>query len=80
MSERVSSSIIKASNLPDTLITRSIEEYKEKAIELSTHPEDLLSMRSILEDERETCPLFDTKVLSVLRSFFFKKNIILLFF
>ena len=57
MSERVSSSIIKASNLPDTLITRSIEEYKEKAIELSTHPEDLLSMRSILEDERETCPL-----------------------
>ena len=62
MSERASSSIVLASGLPSSLTCTSIEQYEEQAISLSTNPDTLLELRSILEEQRETSPLFDTEV------------------
>ena len=45
--------------LPE-LITYSLEEYKDLAIELATNPEKLLQLRLKLKSNRLTYPLFDT--------------------
>ncbi|OGM14298.1 hypothetical protein A3A76_00140 [Candidatus Woesebacteria bacterium RIFCSPLOWO2_01_FULL_39_23] len=56
---RVAASILTAVGLPE-LITYSLEEYKDLAIELATNPEKLLQLRLKLKSNRLTYPLFDT--------------------
>jgi protein O-GlcNAc transferase len=56
---RVAASIVRAAGLPD-LVTNSLDEYADKAIELATHPERLREVRDRLVHNRARCRLFDT--------------------
>jgi predicted O-linked N-acetylglucosamine transferase (SPINDLY family) len=57
---RVAASQITAAGIPE-LITNSIEEYTQKAVELASDPEKLRALRECLKNNSETAPLFDTK-------------------
>ncbi|UCV19604.1 O-linked N-acetylglucosamine transferase, SPINDLY family protein [Ferribacterium limneticum] len=57
---RVAASLLNAIDLPD-LITHKQEEFEAKAIELATYPDKLEKVKSKLELNRLTTPLFDTK-------------------
>jgi protein O-GlcNAc transferase len=57
---RVASSLLQACGLPE-LITRSPEEYEAKALALARQPAELNLLRSKLERNRSTCPLFDNE-------------------
>jgi len=62
MSERVSSSIVLASGLPNSLVCETMTEYEERAVVLAMNPDELLEMRSLLEDTRDSSFLFNTQV------------------
>jgi protein O-GlcNAc transferase len=59
MASRVGASLLTAANLTE-LITHSAEEYEELAVTLALDMDKLWELRKRLEDNRETCPLFDT--------------------
>jgi protein O-GlcNAc transferase len=56
---RVAASALKAVGLPE-LITRSLEEYEAKALELARDPAKLRELRGRLARQRVSSPLFDT--------------------
>jgi predicted O-linked N-acetylglucosamine transferase (SPINDLY family) len=56
---RVAASALTAVGLPE-LITRSIQDYEQKALELLQHPERLQTLRARLAQLRVESPLFDT--------------------
>ena len=58
---RVSSSLLKAVNLPE-MITSTQEEYETLAIRLATHPEKLKIIKDKLIDNLPTAPLFNSKL------------------
>jgi predicted O-linked N-acetylglucosamine transferase (SPINDLY family) len=57
---RVTSSLLKAANLPE-LITHSSEEYEELALELARNSAKLSALRSKLEANLVNTPLFDSE-------------------
>ena len=57
---RVSASLLTAIGLPE-LITKSEADYENLIIELATQPQKLRRIRSKLQSNRLTKPLFDTK-------------------
>ncbi|KAI9914899.1 hypothetical protein PsorP6_007576 [Peronosclerospora sorghi] len=60
MATRVASSLLRAANMSE-LITNSLEEYEELAVELATDKDRLDELRQRLQDERLHSPLFDTQ-------------------
>jgi hypothetical protein len=56
---RVAASLLTAINLPE-LITSSQEDYEALAIELANNPNKLKTIKTKLETNRLTTPLFDT--------------------
>ena len=56
---RVAASLLTAIDLPE-LITTTQEEYESLAIELATNPNKLKAIKTKLESNRLTAPLFDT--------------------
>ena len=56
---RVGASLLTACHLPE-LITRTPQDYLNKAKELAHNPEQLKAIRRKLQDTRLTVPLFDT--------------------
>ena len=56
---RVSSSLVTAAGIPE-MIVHSLDEYKQKAIELAQSPTKLRDIRNKLREGRLTCPLFDS--------------------
>lgn len=56
---RVAGSLLRTAGLPQ-LITTSLEEYEELALNLARAPERLASIRAGLTRDRESLPLFDT--------------------
>jgi protein O-GlcNAc transferase len=56
---RVAASALTAVGLPE-LITRSLEEYEHKALELARSPRQLQALRTRLAQNRKSAPLFDT--------------------
>jgi predicted O-linked N-acetylglucosamine transferase (SPINDLY family) len=56
---RVAASLLHAAGLPE-LVTDSPEAYEALALRLATDPALLGSLRSTLEQNRLTCPLFET--------------------
>ena len=58
---RVAASLLKAIQLPE-LITTTQEDYESLAVELATHPDRLRQIRHMLETNRLTTPLFDTRL------------------
>ena len=59
MVARMAGSLVKAAGLPE-LLTYSIEEYKNRAIHLAKHPDELLELRKKLMANRLNVPLFNT--------------------
>ena len=60
---RVAGSLLNAAQLPE-LITYSLSEYEEKAIELARHPETLIQLKNTLASEVKNSTLFDTEKLT----------------
>ena len=58
---RVAASLLNAIRLPE-LITTTLEDYEQLAIDLATHPEKLAIIKRKLAENRLTTPLFDTKL------------------
>ena len=58
---RVAGSLLSAIDLPE-LITNTDDEYERLALELATSPERLRIIRSKLEKNRDTTPLFDSQL------------------
>jgi len=56
---RVAASLVTAAGLPE-LVTQTLDEYEALALKLATTPALLQSIRLKLEQNRSTCPLFDT--------------------
>ena len=56
---RVGASLLQNVGLPE-MITASLEEYTDRALELARDTEQLAMIRWRLEQQRETCALFDT--------------------
>jgi predicted O-linked N-acetylglucosamine transferase (SPINDLY family) len=56
---RVAGSLLKAVGLPQ-LVTKSLEEYEQRALELATNPTLLGDIRAQLAASRSHSPLFDT--------------------
>lgn len=56
---RVAASVLLAMDLPE-LVTRSLEEYVSRAIDLATRADELAQIRAKLAANRLTMPLFDT--------------------
>jgi predicted O-linked N-acetylglucosamine transferase (SPINDLY family) len=56
---RVSASIAKAAGAPE-LITKDLDGYRSRALELATAPGTLSQLRQRLDADRRTTPLFDT--------------------
>src|SRR6266567_1268265 len=56
---RVGTSLLHAAGLPE-LVTNNLEDYEALALKLATDRELLQSIRRKLEENRGTCPLFDT--------------------
>lgn len=57
-SARVAGSLLHAAGLPE-LVTRSLPEYRERALQLASHPDLLQGLRTRLEQNRDRLPLFD---------------------
>ncbi len=57
---RVAASLLQAVGLPE-LITRSLQEYEDRAVQLATTPTELAGLRAKLADSRLRAPLFDTE-------------------
>lgn len=58
-SSRMAGSLVTAVDLPE-LVTYSLQEYEDKAVELAQHPERIAAMKDKLVTNRLTCALFDT--------------------
>lgn len=58
-SSRMAGSLLKAVDLPE-LITYSLQEYEEKAVQLAHDPVRIAAMKQQLRDNRLTCALFDS--------------------
>ena len=58
---RVAASLLNAIRLPE-LITTSLEDYEQMAVDLATHPEKLTAIKGKLAEHRLTTPLFDIKL------------------
>ena len=58
---RVAASLLNAIGLPE-LITTTAKAYEQMAIDLATHPEKLAAIKRKLAENRQTTPLFDTKL------------------
>jgi protein O-GlcNAc transferase len=58
---RVAGSLLNAIDLPE-LITNTEEDYERLAFQLATNPGKLRIIRSKLEENRDTSPLFDTEL------------------
>lgn len=58
---RVGASLLTALEMPE-LITRTPEEYEEKALELAKNPIKLIEIKNKLEKKLRTAPLFDTEL------------------
>jgi len=58
---RVAASLLNAIHMPE-LITETAEEYERQAIDLATNPEKLRAIKSKLDQNRLTAPLFDTRL------------------
>lgn len=56
---RVAGSILRAAGLPE-LVTQNADDYERLVIELATSPERLRSLKTRLNENRHSCPLFDT--------------------
>lgn len=56
---RMAGSLLRAANLPE-LITYTLADYENLAVELAHHPQRIAAMKQKLADERLTCPLFDS--------------------
>jgi protein O-GlcNAc transferase len=56
---RVGASMLKAAGLPE-LVTASLEDYESLALKLATDPALLPTIRHKLENNRSSCPLFDS--------------------
>ena len=56
---RVAGSILRNAGLPE-LVTDSLAQYERLVIELATNPEKLQAVRRKLQENRDSCPLFDT--------------------
>jgi predicted O-linked N-acetylglucosamine transferase (SPINDLY family) len=57
---RVAASLLHAVGFPE-LVTSSLDEYLQRAVELASSPARLAEIRQRLARNRETAPLFDTK-------------------
>jgi len=55
---RVAASVLNAAGLPE-LVTSTLEEYEALALSLAREPARLAAMRARLDENRDTCPLFD---------------------
>jgi predicted O-linked N-acetylglucosamine transferase (SPINDLY family) len=58
---RVAASLLNTVGLPE-LIAKTKDEYKRKAIELASSPAKLAAIKTELEHNRRTAPLFQTKL------------------
>ncbi len=58
---RVAASLLNALHLPE-LITSGSQQYERQAIDLATNPEQLRAIKSKLDQNRLTAPLFDTRL------------------
>ena len=56
---RVAAGILKALDVHE-LITDSLKDYEDRAVELATHPEKLSAIKAKIRNNRYTTPLFDT--------------------
>ncbi|OGA21843.1 MAG: hypothetical protein A3I02_13020 [Betaproteobacteria bacterium RIFCSPLOWO2_02_FULL_67_26] len=56
---RVAGSILRSAGIPE-LVTDSLDRYERLAIELATTPERLQAIRRKVQQNRDSCPLFDT--------------------
>ena len=56
---RVAASLLTAVGLPE-LITTSLADYEEQALQLATDPARLAALRQKLQAQRDSAPLFDT--------------------
>ncbi len=56
---RMAGSLLHAVGLPE-LITHSLQDYEELAVQLASQPERLAAMKQHLRDHRDTCLLFDS--------------------
>jgi predicted O-linked N-acetylglucosamine transferase (SPINDLY family) len=56
---RVASSLLQAIGL-DEMVTHSLDEYRDKALELAHHPEQLRAIKQQLEANKHSAALFDT--------------------
>jgi len=56
---RVAGSLLHAVGLPE-MVTRSMDEYTSRALELATHPGKLAALKEKLAQNIKTAPLFDT--------------------
>lgn len=59
-SSRVAASLLTAAGLPQ-MVTRTLEEYRNLALDLALNPGRMESLRLQLREHRLTCPLFDTE-------------------
>ncbi len=61
---RVAGSLLRAIELPE-LITHTQADYEARAIELATHPDKLHEIKSKLQKNRMTTPLFNGKLFAL---------------
>lgn len=57
---RVAASLLQAAGLPE-LITQSLQEYEQLALQLARDPQKLAALKTKLAQNRDTCALFDTQ-------------------
>jgi len=57
---RVAASVLRAIELPE-LVTTSVQQYEELAVELGTNPARLATLKQRLADNRMSTPLFDSR-------------------
>jgi predicted O-linked N-acetylglucosamine transferase (SPINDLY family) len=57
---RVAGSLLTTLGLPE-LVTSTLGEYEARALELAQHPQQLVTLRQRLHDNRLTSPVFDIK-------------------
>ena len=58
---RLAGSLLKSVGLDD-LIAQSVQEFEDMAVDLALHPEKLKKYRKLLEKNRTTHRLFNTKL------------------
>ena len=56
---RVAASVLRTFGLPE-LVTTSLQQYEDRAVELATNPALLAEIKQRLADNRSTTPLFDS--------------------